>query len=159
MKRWMALWVVMVLVLGLAAALAEADTVYVLVDADSCLNVRMLPSLRAEMVFVMERGEELTVREIQEDGWVKVSRAGDWGYCRIEYLSDRPPAEPALYAASVAKLRLRKVPGGDTIRKLAKGERVEVLGCITDADGVQWARVQQGFIQAGLLTKIEATAE
>lgn len=134
---------------------AEEHTAYVLVDADSVLNVRTNPSLGADVLFVMERGETLTVDAVQDGGWAEVSRAGDFGYCRIEYLSDEPPAEPTAYTTTVGKLRLRKAPGGDTVRKLKKGVQVMVCGWFTDADGVTWAKVEGGYIDAEFLTAMQ----
>ena len=139
------------LMLAAPSARAEERTVYVMVDADSVLNVRTNPSLGADVLFVMERGETLTVDDVQESGWAEVSRAGDSGYCRVEYLSDEPPTVPQPYTTTAGKLRLRKAPGGNTVRKLKKGVQVLVSGWITDADGVTWARVDGGYIDASYL--------
>lgn len=135
-----------------AAAEEDARTVYVLVSEDS-LNVHMLPKLSADVLFYAERGEALTVHSIQKDGWVEVSRAGDYGYCRIEYLSDDPPGDPEPCVTTVGELRLRRVPGGETLRKLDKDTQVMVLGRVTDQDGVRWARLTDGFVMARYLTE------
>ncbi|NCB35975.1 MAG: SH3 domain-containing protein [Clostridia bacterium] len=136
-----------------AAAEEDTRTVYVLVSEDSVLNVRMLPKLGADVLFCADRGDPLLVQSIQKDGWVEVSRAGDYGYCRIEYLSDEPPGEPEAYTTTVGELRLRRVPGGETLRKLDKDIPVTVLGRVTDQDGVQWARLTDGFVMARFLTR------
>jgi uncharacterized protein YgiM (DUF1202 family) len=140
------------LMLAAPAALADERAAYVLVEVGSVLNVRTHPRLKAEVLFVMERGEALIVDDVRQDGWAEVSRAGDFGYCRIEYLSDEPPADPQPYTTTAGKLRLRQLPNGDTVRKLGKGKQVMVTGWFTDADGVQWAKVDGGYIDADYLT-------
>ena len=140
------------LMLAAPAAQAEERTAYVVVEAGSVLNVRMNPGLSADVLFVMERGETLTIDGMRRDGWVEVSRAGDFGYCRIEYLSDAEPADPEPYVTTAGKLHVRQLPGGDSVRKLKKGVQVMVTGWLTDENGTTWARVDDGYINVAYLT-------
>ncbi len=157
--RRMMLVVMACLLLSMPAAMADERTAYVVVDAGSVLNVRMLPSLGADVLFVMERGESLSVDSLGRDGWAQVSRAGDFGFCRIEYLSDTPPMEPERYLTTANKLRVRKLPNGDSVRKLGKGVQVLVTGWLTDEDSVTWAKVDGGYIDADYLAPDDETTQ
>ena len=133
-------------------AVAEEElTAYALVNADSCLNVREAPGLNRAVVIRLDRGDAVTVLEQRTDGWAYVERAGDYGYCRMEYLTDEPPEEPEVYVTSAGKVNLRALPGGKALRKLKKGMTVTVLGWITDTDGVRWARLADGYVMADFL--------
>lgn len=149
-KRFIIILALLVLLSG-QFAIAERKTVYVLADESSVLNVRELPRIGAEKVFEMERGETLTMDSLDKYGWACVSRAGDFGYCRVEYLTDKPPEEATVYQTTVGKLKVRDVPGGDTVRKLKNGATVMVTGWITDIDGTQWAHVEGGYVMARYL--------
>ena len=137
--------------------MAKADetpaTKYVLVDAGSWLNIRERPAAHADVVIRMERGEALQVYAIDADGWAEVARAGDAGYCRVEYLCDTMPEAPVEYAAAADKLRVRDLPNAKatTVAKLRKGDQVTVLAFLT-CDGQKWARVASGFIMADYLS-------
>ena len=131
---WLALALLVMLVILPPRPAAAEQMVFVLVDEGSVLNVRMHPRLGSDIEFVMERGETLTVEAIRGDGWANVSRAGDSGYCRIEYLTDQPPGDPQPYTATVGQVRLRRV-----------------LGWMTDSEGTRWARVKDGFVMARYL--------
>lgn len=159
LKRWCLLGLCVLCALHATAARADGTTAYVLVDADSVLNVRMHPNLSADVVFRMERGETLSVDQLDGDGWAEVSRAGDFGYCRIEYLSEEPPADPQPYTATIGKLRVRALPGGEPVRKLRKGEAVVVLSWLHDADGTLWARITDGYVMAAYLAPADQAAE
>jgi uncharacterized protein YgiM (DUF1202 family) len=148
-------WLWLLCLLYSLPAHADTDTAYVLVEAGSVLNVRTHPSLGADVVFRMERGETLNVDQLDGNGWAEVSRAGDFGYCRIAYLSENPPADPQPYTATVGKLRVRTLPGGETVRKLHKGEAVAVLGWLHDADGTLWARTADGYVMGAYLAPVE----
>lgn len=141
------------LLLSPAKAEEEPVTRYVLVEAGSWLNIRERPAAHADVMIRMERGEELLVYAIDTNGWAEVARAGDSGYCRVEYLCDTPPDAPLVYTASVDQLRVRVLPsaGATTARKLRKGTQVTVLAFLT-CDGITWARTSGGFIMAEYLT-------
>jgi len=117
------------------------------------LNIREQPKAHALITFKMERGESLKVYGISADGWAEVSRAGDSGYCRVEFLCDSLPDAPIACTTTVDKLRIRTLPSdkADTVKKLRKGKQVEVLAFLT-CDGIQWARVASGFIMADYLS-------
>jgi uncharacterized protein YgiM (DUF1202 family) len=145
---------VLLMVLMSTASAEEAPvTKVVLVDAGSWLNVREFPKAHAEVTYRMERGEELKVYSVSESGWAKVTRAGDSGYCRVEYLCDGLPDTERIYCASADKLRVRTLPSAkaSAAKKLRKGESVTVLAFLT-VDDIQWARVSAGFIMADYLT-------
>jgi uncharacterized protein YgiM (DUF1202 family) len=141
------------LLLTTATAEETPSTKYVLVDTGSYLKIRERPEAHATVVIRMERGEALQVYGIRADGWAEVARAGDSGYCRVEFLCDALPDAPAAYTASVDKLRIRMLPSAeaDTVQKLRKGKQVEVLAFLTYED-TRWARVAGGFIMADYLS-------
>jgi uncharacterized protein YgiM (DUF1202 family) len=145
--------VLAVVLLTTATAEEAPATKYVLVDTGSWLNIRERPEAHATVVIRMERGEALQLYTIRADGWAEVARAGDSGFCRVEYLCDALPDAPAPYTAAADKLRVRALPSteADTIQKLRKGKQVEVLGFITCED-TRWARVTGGFIMADYLS-------
>jgi len=145
--------VFMIVFLNAASAEETPVTKYVLVDAGSWLNIRESPKAHAEVTVRMERGEELKVYTVGADGWVKVVRAGDGGYCRVEYLCDALPDASMVYTAAADKLRIRTLPDtkASAVKKLRKGDQVTVLAFLTVND-IQWARVSAGFIMADYLT-------
>ena len=153
-----ALMLAVLLIVSTANAEDVSDTVqmYVFVAEGSWLNVRETPKAHANVTLRMERGEVLTVYSLGVNGWAEVGRAGDSGYCRIEYLSDDLPGEPVQYTTMVGKLHVRTLPfeKAETVCKLQKGVNVAVLGMVT-VDDVQWARVENGFIQSGFLAEVE----
>ena len=51
--------------LNTASAEETPVTKYVLVDADSCLNIREFPKAHAKVILRMERGEELQVNSVR----------------------------------------------------------------------------------------------
>jgi uncharacterized protein YgiM (DUF1202 family) len=145
---------VFALVLLTTATAEEApSTKYVLVDTGSYLKIRERPEAHATVVIRMERGEALQVYAIHADGWAEVARAGDSGYCRVEFLCDALPDTPIACTSSVDKLRVRALPSveADTVQKLRKGKQVEVLAFLTCED-TRWARVAGGFIMADYLS-------
>lgn len=135
---------------------AEADipsqTMYVLVDQDSWLNIRERPTLHADVTIRMERGDVLEVYSVSKDGWAEISRASDAGYCRAEYLTDTLLETPVPYLATAGKLMVRLALGGATLRRLKRGEEVAVAGWFTDPDGTRWANIGHGFVMARYLT-------
>jgi uncharacterized protein YgiM (DUF1202 family) len=142
-----------VVLIATATAEEAPSTKYVLVDTGSWLNIRERPEAHATVVIRMERGEALQVYAISADGWAEVARAGDSGYCRVEFLCDALPDTPAPYTAAADKLRVRALPNAkaDTVQKLRKGKQVEVLAFLTCED-TRWARVHGGFIMADYLS-------
>ena len=139
--------------IDMAWAEETPDIKYVLVEEGSVLNIRERPKAHAAVIIRMERGETLQVYAISADGWAEVSRAGDGGYCRVEYLCDALPDAPIDCTASVDKLRIRALPSdkAETVKKLRKGKQVEVLAFLT-CDDTRWARVCGGFIMADYLS-------
>lgn len=139
----------------LANATAEEvpDTRFVLVDAGSWLNIRERPEAHAEVTIRMERGEALQVYSVSANGWAEVARAGDSGYCRVEFLCDELPDSPVSMTAMADKLRVRTLPDAKatTVKKLRKGAQVTVEAYLT-VDGIQWAHAAGGFIMADYLT-------
>ena len=130
----------------------ESRTLYALVGADSCLNVRERPRLSAAVTLRLSRGDAVCLCALGSDGWAQIDRAGDPGYCRIEYLTDAPPAEPAGASVALPGVRVRSLPRGKVIRRLRKGDTVTVFGYVPDADGDRWANVGDGFVLAACLT-------
>lgn len=125
---------------------AEPTPMYVLVSDGSWLNVRESPKPHAAITIRLTRGDQVDVYGISTDGWADIGRAGDPGYCRIEYLSDQLPTESESYTTTVGKVNVRMAPSGKMVRKLSKGAVVSVIGWVTDADGVEWANVGDGFV-------------
>lgn len=153
----LAIMVMLAVLLIVSAANAEevqAPTgMVVFVAEGSWLNIRERPSGDAPVTIRMELGDALDVYAVDANGWAEIGRAGDSGYCRVEYLLDSLPSEPIDYVATVNHLRVRKLPCDQSIavRKLHKGATVSVLGFVT-IDGERWARVVDGFIMAGYLS-------
>lgn len=145
--------VLAVVLIATATAEEAPVTRYVLVDEGSVLNIRERPEPHAHIPFKMERGEALQVYAIRADGWAEVARAGDSGYCRVEFLCDALPDAPIACTVSVDKLRVRTLPSdkADTVQKLRKGKEVKVLAFLTCED-TRWARVTSGFIMADYLS-------
>lgn len=134
-----------------AAAEDGSRTAYVLVDAQSWLNVRERPEAHAAVTLRLTRGDAVTVCRIDATGWAEVSRAGDPGYCRARYLCDAPPADAEACVAAAGKLNVRAAPGGRVVGRLARGEAVTVLGTLTDDGGDRWAILPGGFVLARYL--------
>ena len=129
----------------------QSTEMFVLVPEGEILNVRYNPKPHSDIVLKLDRGESVKVYGISDDGWADIGRAGDPGYCRIEYLTSTPPTEPADYITTVGKVNVRKVPGGKPVRSLGKGETVSVIGWVTDADGTEWANIGDGFVMKKFL--------
>lgn len=141
-----ALWI-----LAPPAMAEDPTTMYVLVEEGSCLRVHERASMGSGVCMRLDRGDELTVYDVDKYGWAEISRAGDPGYCRIEYLSDQPPTDPVEYVTNAGKVNVRKTPGGDMVRKLERGETVTVTGWMTDKDGTAWANIGEGYVMAEFL--------
>lgn len=137
-----------------AAAEDGSRTAYVLVHAQSWLNVRERPEADAPVTLRLTRGDQLTVCRIDAAGWAEVSRAGDPGYCRARYLCDAPPDAPVACVATTGKLNVRAAPGGRTVGRLRRGEAVAVLGTLTDDGGTCWAILPDGFVLARYLEAV-----
>lgn len=135
------------------AATEGSQTLYALVQADSCLNVRERPDLGAGVTLRLSRGDAVCLCGIVSGGWAQIDRAGDPGYCRIEYLTDAPPADPVEATVTLPGVRVRSLPQGKVIRKLRKGDNVSVLGWVPDADGNRWANIGDGFVLAACLSQ------
>lgn len=125
-----------------------ATTMYVLVTEDSCLRVHEKPSMGSEVTIRLTRGDTVKVYTISKNGWANISRAGDPGYCRVEFLTEAPPTEPIACTATVGKLNVRVLPykSADRVRKLQKGDQVSVIGTLTGSDGTEWANIGDGFV-------------
>ena len=145
--------VLLVVLMDIATAEEAADTRYVLVDSGSWLNIRERPEAHAEVIIRMERGDALQVDSVSADGWAAVDRAGDSGYCRVEFLCDSLPDTETLCTATVDKLRVRSLPDtrATAVKKLRKGDQAAVAAFLT-LDGTRWAHVAGGFIMADYLT-------
>jgi len=156
----LAIVVMLALLLIVSAANAEEEQsptgMVVYVAEESWLNIRERPSGDAPVTIRMERGDALDVYSVDKNGWAEIGRAGDSGYCRVEYLLDTLPSELVEYTTTVNHLRVRKLPSDHAmaVRKLRKGATVSVLGFVT-MDGERWARVESGFIMAGYLSAVE----
>ena len=139
-----------------ASAEEEPNTKVVLVDSGSWLNIREFPKAHADVMIRMERGEALQVDSVSADGWAEVTRAGDSGYCRVEFLCDSLPDSETTYTATVDKLRVRSLPDSKAtaVKKLRKGDPVAVTAFLT-LDGTCWAHAAGGFIMADYLTAEE----
>lgn len=125
---------------------ASSPTLYALVDEGSCLNVREHPHLGATVTLRLSRGDAVSLCSLRPDGWAQIDRAGDPGYCRVEYLTDAPPDAPVDAEVAVKNLRVRAIPGGKVLRKLQKGDTVSVYGWIPDTDGNRWANIGDSFV-------------
>jgi uncharacterized protein YgiM (DUF1202 family) len=149
------LFALMLIVVLLSRAWAESwdepVTMYAVVEGDSWLNVREKPKEHAAITLRLNRGDAVKVYGIDEYGWADISRAGDPGFCRIEYLSDTAPIEPETCVTTEGKVNVRKLPGGKPVRKLARGDSVTVTCWVTDADGVTWANIGDGFVMKAYL--------
>ena len=145
--------VLLLMLLNTASAEDSFVTKYVLVGSDSWLNIREHPKAHAAVTIRMERGEALQVYAVSKDGWAEVARAGDGGYCRVEFLCDELPDSPVAMTASVDKLRVRALPDAKatTVKKLRKGDQATVTAFLT-LDGIQWAHVAGGFLMVDYLT-------
>jgi len=99
----------------------------------------------------LTRGDELTLYGIGEGGWAEVCRAGDTGYCRVEYLCDDSPGDVQRLRSAVSKLKVRATPGGKVLCRLRRGEEVTVRGYLTDDTGAVWANIGIGFVKASCL--------
>lgn len=86
-----AAWVLLLLFALLNQANAETRTMYVCTQEDA-LNVRESPSLHAEWVYWVDRGDPVTVYDTR-GGWAYVERCGDYGWAWAEYLGDTPPVD------------------------------------------------------------------
>jgi uncharacterized protein YgiM (DUF1202 family) len=149
----LALWFAVSCMPTVARATADlADsTLYALVAEDSWLNVRERPTPGAAVVLRLTRGDAVSLCTLRADGWACIDRAGDPGYCRIEYLTDTPPADPVSAQTVLPQVRVRALPGGKALAKLRKGAQVSVCGWVSDAQGVRWANIGDGFIRADCL--------
>ncbi len=129
----------------------EGRTAFVLVGAESWLNIRERPKAHAPVVLRLTRGDALTLYRIDADGWAEVSRAGDPGYCRATYLCDALPTGAERMRAAAGKLNVRSAPAGDVLARLKAGAAVTVRAYLTDDDGVRWANIGVGFVMAAYL--------
>lgn len=119
---------------------------YVLVEESSWLNIRERPAADAPVTLRLTRGDAISAYAMDEDGWVEVSRAGDPGYCRVEYLTEQPPQTPVTCVATVGKLNVRALPNGKVVGRLRRGDAITVLGQMTDAQGEAWANTGDGYV-------------
>lgn len=159
MKAWAAVRIVAFLVLAvllvLAARLAEAQTMYVDVAQGSHLNARSKPRTGA-IEAKLERGWAVEVVETWQ-GWATITGWGECGTCYVDarYLSteapeDPTPCKPTRMQTNADKVRLRAYPGGEVLRRLEKGAAVTVTGRVTH-EGTAWAQVDGGYIMAEFL--------
>ena len=137
-----------------AAAQSDGRVVYVMVGEGSWLNIREKPKAHASVVMRLSRGDALTLYGIGAGGWAEVCRAGDSGYCRVEYLCDDPPGDAQRQCSAVPKLKVRATPGGKVLCRLGHGEEVTVRGRLTDDAGTVWANIGFGFLKGDCLEPI-----
>ena len=85
-------WVLLIGLTGIAHAEDLPGRVMYVVTQDDPLNVREARSVHAPWVYRLERGEAVTVHEVNGK-WAYVERCGDYGWAWAEYLSDTPPVD------------------------------------------------------------------
>lgn len=134
-----------------ATGVTDECKLYALVSEDSWLNVRERPTAEAAIVLRLTRGDAVSLCALRPDGWASIDRAGDPGYCRIEYLTDVPPAMPVCAQTVLPQVRVRALPDGKALARLRKGTAVSVCGWVSDTQGIRWANIGNGFIRADCL--------
>ena len=153
MKRLTILIVATWLMLGLAilhtATADEPCTMYVHVREGTFLNGRLAPNMDSEIMMYLGRSYDVTVLQVK-NGWALIE-GGEAGtcWCCVDYLADYAPDDEApLYTVEAnGRVRVRRTPGGATVRYVHDGDTVEVRFLF---DG--WAYIGDGYVMAEYLT-------
>ncbi len=87
----LALAILPLLMLLVAGARAEGQTMYVCTATDP-LNVREEPNPHSPWLYQLDRGEAVEVLD-EYKGWAYIAWTGQYGWCWAEYLADKPPAD------------------------------------------------------------------
>lgn len=147
--------VVFVLLLAISPALGEGEHVYVAIVSGT-LNVRDEPG--GKVIAYAYPGDEES-KLVERKGWTQITCGAEAGkgWVKSEYLSPHPVEFEDLGTfanTSGGRIRVRKTPGGERRRWMEDGETVEVLAWITDAEGVRWAGISDGYVMEDYLEAV-----
>ena len=140
MKKILAILLALFLLIGSALA----DTVYILCQPDSFVNVRAFPKKNAEIAGRVELGWELETDGVRKNGYIHVFGFEGDAWINAGFVTDSPVEirriETEIYSSGRVACR-RSIKG--TRRKWLKdGQKVVIYAVAGD-----WAITNQGFIQ------------
>lgn len=154
MKKLICVLFVFVLVLGVTFAEGnELETVWILCQPDSYVNVRARPTSRSEETGYLECGDSVETDGRKKNGFLHVfpsTEAGE-GWISIGYIIYEEPERVWKEMMVVAKGRVnaRKTVGGKR-RVWVKPETIVMVYWMGD-----WAVTNKGFIKSEFLSDIE----
>lgn len=127
---------------------ALADTVYVLCQPDSFVNVRAFPKTSAEVVGYAELGWQLETAGVRKNGFEKVSGYEGDAWIYAGFLSDYPVTIMTFDTQIVSKGRVacRRAINGTRRKWLKDGAEVTVY-----AFSDEWSITNRGFIKTAFL--------
>ena len=103
MKKLVAVFLALTLMLLVCATLAEDSPYYVRTDNGKTLNLREEPSKNSKVLLKIPYGDEFWVFEMRSDGWAYGHWGGQFGYVMSRYLSSTIPAPYVPSAEEKAK--------------------------------------------------------
>ena len=129
-------------------SVAAAESVFVLCQPDSFVNVRMFPKRGAEVAGRVELGDELETDGERRNGFIHVCgfEGGAWinaGFV-TEYPVTKCKAETEI--VSTGRVACRRSVNGTRRKWLPNGQKVVIFAFSDD-----WAITNQGFIQTQYL--------
>ena len=144
MKRFL----LVLLCLLIICVSALADTVYVLCQPDSFVNVRAFPRKGAEITGYAELGWQLETDGIRKNGYVKVSGYEGDAWIYAGYLTDCAVTVITLKTQIVSKGRVacRRAINGTRRKWLKDGTEVTIYA-LSD----EWSITDKGFIKTQYL--------
>lgn len=139
---------IVLLCMLLICASALADTVYILCQPDSFVNVRSFPKKGADVIGYAELGWEIETDGTKRNGFIKVSGYEGDAWIYAGYVTDTPVTIMTLDTQIISKGRVacRRAINGTRRKWLKNGKNVTVYAFSDD-----WAVTDYGFIKTDFL--------
>lgn len=144
MKKVLAILLALFLLIGSAVA----DSLYILCQPDSFVNVRAFPRKGAEIAGRVELGDELETDGVRRNGYIHVCGFEGGGWISTGFVTFTPvtvfKAETQINAKG--RVACRRSINGTRRKWLSDGQKVVIFAFSDD-----WAITNQGFIKVRYL--------
>ena len=127
---------------------AAADTIFVLCQPNSFVNVRAFPHKGSEVAGRVELGDELETDGIRKNGFIHVGGFEGGGWVAAGFVTEYPVEIVTIQTEINANGRVacRRSIKGTRRKWLSNGQKVVIFAFADD-----WAITNQGFIQTRYL--------
>jgi hypothetical protein len=127
---------------------AAAESVFVLCQPDSFVNVRMFPKRNAEVAGRVELGDELETDGQRRNGFIHVCGFEGGAWINAGFVTEHPVTvyRTETQIVSAGRVACRRSVNGIRRRWLSDGQKVVIFAFADD-----WAITNQGFIKTRFL--------